>query len=199
MELPSAALRIAYYKTFLKETVSLGYANCYVKCGDFYRAQEMLEEALVGGFAIWEGLRWRVTRKRTNAQMMESITRAQGRRTRPVDADKDPGTSLSRAPKLQALAEVLGILRDFPDDRQAALVLLYVEETPQEKVREWLCMTEAQIEELRSLLRERLSEWDMPTVQNEPPADFFERSLRQYRLSPHFLASVVNRYPCATL
>lgn len=179
------------YRAFVTEYAPLGYARLYARHGDFFRAQHHLERALEGGFFFWQGYRLHV---KDPAQQVDKLIE---RSSPNGSAAAAHAFSFGQSQKLQALEEALGLLRSFPPEEQAALVLLHVEEASPEKVMKWLGRSADDLRALRGALEGKLAEWRPRT--GEDPASFFFRALRQYRLSPHFLSSLLNRLQVAHL
>lgn len=188
---------VARYQKFLEEYAPYGYALLFARTGDFYTAQGALEEALVRSFADWRGRRIEGLSK-SERKRMKSI--AEGC---PVDGHgatiPAPETSFSRSAKIQAIEQAREIVRSFPAKEQVALVLLYVQELPEERVREWVELDEKGVESLRGRVREKIAAWKPPAAEDETPVEFFGRSFRQYRLSSHFIPTVLNRIQVRTL
>lgn len=187
---------IEAYRTFITEYAPLGYARLYALQGDFYRAQRLLEKALVQGFATWQGFRVHV---KEPAQAITRLVEQHSAGGAAEDEGGDRAFSFSQSRKLRSLDEVLALLRSFSPEEQAALVLLHVEEVPPEKVSDWLGTGAEFLGALRAKLDERLASLDLPPAADEDAMAFFLRALRQYRLSPHFTGSVVNQLQVTNL
>lgn len=179
------------YRLFLNEYAPLGYARLYQSKGDFYRAQQALERALVEGYKHWSSHHIPV---RDRAKLMTRIVDGYGLTgAPPSEGEGGPESSFSRSPKLRAIDEAVTILKSFKPDEQAALFLLHVEEVPEERAAAWLEVDAHFMKDVQARLAEKLTAWKPPVAAEETPAEFFFRALRQYRLSSSFIPTVVSR------
>lgn len=186
-----AAPQVIRYEQFIKENMQLGYATAFVECGDFYRAQDVLESGLVKSFHQWvmqEGryLRTVIHEGRPWADVFLTKAVRAGLTAVSVEAGDAPGASFSKSPKLLSKREAVDLLTEFEAEERKAIVLLYVEEAPAARVRHWLSVSQEYIEALNAKLEERLRSWTPADPHEESTMDYFRRTLRQYRLPAQF-------------
>jgi hypothetical protein len=154
-----------------------GHAWLFARTGDFAQAQTLLAEALARGFADCGRRYFLSASVRTRLRTIERLLRqaCEGAAEPPAgEAD----WSFRNSAEIQAVERAVGTLRGFPERERMALVLLYVDEVEEARVREWLQADDAFIADLRKRFEE----------QAEPGA--VER-LRQFRLSEAFLSGVL--------
>lgn len=176
-------MSLAAYRAFVDEYAPYAYARLFAKLGDFQDAQDSLRRALDRGYARWQ---------RNGAGAIETVDALISRiGPRLVDvAARDASTSFAKSRKLQAIADAVGILREFDERDRAILVLLHVEEVPAERISRWTGVDAAAYQGIRDRLLERLRDWNPPTAADEDGKTFFFRALRNYRLPAGFAQSI---------
>lgn len=153
-----------------------GHAWLFARTGDFARAQALLAAALRQGFAERRRRYFLSASVRTSLKTVERFVREASESAERAEPAPAP-TRFSEFPRVRDLERAVEALRAFPERERRALVLLYVDEVPPERVREWIGADEAFLGDLRSRFEAAL----------EPEA--VDR-LRQFRLSDAFMASL---------
>lgn len=176
------------YRWFVKHFAPLGYAHLYRRIGDFHQAQKALERVVKDGYDTWmntrpDGL------PGFGARLMIGMVNTHRLEEAPPEAIQ---SSFARSRKLAAVHEAIGVINEFKDEEGIALFLLYVEETPEEHLHEWLGVDEARIEAIRERVRRRVASIELPVVDGEDAYGFFHRTLRQYRLPATMFDRVQN-------
>lgn len=193
-----AAPQVIRYEQFIKENMQLGYATAFAACGDFYRAQDVLESGLVKSFDRWvsqEGqyLRADVHGGRQWAELFLAQAVRAGVTAVSVEHGDAPGASFSRSPKLLSKREAVDLLLEFEESERKALTLLYVEEAPSARVQHWLSVSQEYVDALNAKLEARLRSWTPTDPHEESTMDYFRRTLRQYRLPAQFHQTVAGQ------
>lgn len=172
----------AAYRAFVREHASLAYALAYARCGDFPAAQDAAHEALKA-YSAWRGLPGRSARKIIETQLALVKKTVSGEAA-------EPAFSFHAAAKLRTFREAEDVLRSFRGDDAVALVLLFVEGIPEERILSWLDKPAEFLTDLKERLAARLEGWQ--PAADASPRDHFERALRRHRLSPGFCDAVLS-------
>jgi len=165
------------WRSSLETYAPWAHAWLFARTGDFSRAQSLMAEALQRGFGDRRRRYFLTASVRTRLKTLERCLRE----TCDNQAWKEPPAtegSFPNSPKLLSLQRVVEALRSFPARERMAVVLLYVDGVPEDRVCEWLEVDAAYLAEFRTRVGMTLG------------PDGLER-IRHFRISEAFLSSVL--------
>ena len=164
-----------------KRIAPVGYARLFERYGDFYSAQEELSSAINNYYQ-----HWKLITSTTVSKALEHVVNLAPR----IVSKNVSESSFSQSKRLKTQEEAVDILKTFAGKEQNTLFLKYVEEIPDEQIMKWLAVDSLFIANLEKQLSVKVDLWRPEITLEESNKAFFDRVLRQYRLSQTFYESI---------